>query len=422
MRVIGHVDRTGQGPAHGGWDVQSTRPRDLGALLFVVGLFAVMLADERWRWARPTSAERPPHIYRPAQERPDGRRDVPLGTLTRPGGHRHSKRMTIPWPTLRGTPIPRRVPRTEYARGVVYATAAGVALGTLGPVSTIAYGAGMSSPTFAALRATIGALVLAVFLVATRAERVALRRLPMRDRVLLGLTSVAQAALSLTIFAAYGAMAVAPVVAVYFCYPLLVAGGSIALGRERLTATRALALAIALGGLIVVVLGGSGVSGRISAAGLGLAGLAAACQATYLVASRSGFTRVPSQQATGAILAGAAVLMWLVAVPSEVASGHPGSWLGSPTAWIAIVIAGVVGAALAKVWMLRGVRRVGGTRAAVLMLAEPVTGVLLAAVLLSQGLTGIQLGGGIAVLAGALLAQRPAPAVVPIVPTAARGA
>ena len=34
---------TGQGPAYGGTDVQSTRPRDFGALLFVVGLFAVML-------------------------------------------------------------------------------------------------------------------------------------------------------------------------------------------------------------------------------------------------------------------------------------------------------------------------------------------------------------------------------------------
>lgn len=319
--------------------------------------------------------------------------------------------MTIPWPIRRGASLPRSIPRTEYARGVAYATAAGLALGTLGPVSNIAYGAGMSSPTFAAMRATIGALMLSLVLVATHAEQVSLRRLGKRDRALLGLTAVAQATLSLSIFAAYAAMAVAPVVAVYFCYPLLVAGASIALGRERLTTTRALALGIALGGLVFVVLGGSGVSGRVSVVGIALAGFAAACQATYLVASRSGFTRVPSQQATGVILAGAAVLMWLVAAPAEIASGHPGSWLASPTAWAAIAVAGVLGAALAKVWMLRGVRRVGGTRAAVLMLAEPVTGVLLASIVLSQGLTGVQIAGGVAVLAGAMLAQRPASAV-----------
>ena len=80
----------------------------------------------------------------------------------------------------------------------------------------------------------------------------------------------------------------------------------------------------------------------------------------------------PSQQATGIILGGAAVLMWLAAT-AEMTSGHPGSWLASPTAWVAVV--------------------------------------LLAGILLSQGLTGLQLAGGIAVLAGALLAQRPAPAV-----------
>lgn len=321
--------------------------------------------------------------------------------------------MTIPDLILRGTSLTHSIPRTDYARGVIYATAAGVALGTLGPASNIAYAAGMSSPTFAALRATIGALVVTAFVVATRAERVSLRGLSSRDRVLLGLTAIAQAALSLSIFAAYGAMAVAPVVAVYFCYPLLVAGASIVLGRERLTIVRALALTIALGGLVLVVFGGSGTSGRISVPGVILAGLAATCQATYLVASRSGFTRVPSQQATGVILAGAAVLMWLVAGPAEIASGHPGSWIGSPTAWAAVAVAGVLGAAMAKVWLLRGVRRVGGTRAAVLMLAEPVTGVLLAAILLSQGVTTLQLAGGVAVLAGALLAQRPAPAAVP---------
>lgn len=75
------------------------------------------------------------------------------------------------------------------------------------------------------------------------------------------------------------------------------------------------------------------------------------------MASRNGFTRVPSTQPVTGILAGAAVAIWAVA----------------------IAFAGAVGAGLAKVWLLKGVRRVGGTRSSVLMLAEPVTGVLLAA-------------------------------------------
>ena len=117
-----------------------------------------------------------------------------------------------------------------------------------------------------------------------------------------------------------------------------------------------------------------------------------------------------SPQATAIILTGAAVLMSAVAIPADLVSGHAGAWLASPLAWVSILIAGILGAAVAKVWMLRGVRRVGGTRAAVLMLAEPLTGVLLAAVLLGQGMSAIQMAGGMAVLGGALLAQRPAAA------------
>ncbi|MBI3749295.1 MAG: DMT family transporter [Chloroflexi bacterium] len=320
--------------------------------------------------------------------------------------------------SLRATSLARSIPRTDYAQGVAYATAAGIAFGTLGPLSNIAYAAGMTSPTFAALRATVGAGVLALILLPRRSECVPLGRLRKLDRALLALIAVAQAALSLSIFAAYATMAVAPVLAVYFCYPLLVAGASIALGRERLTRTRAVALGVALAGLIAVVFGGAGVSGRVSAIGLVLAGFAAACQATYLVVSRNGFTRVPSQQATAIILAVAAVLMWLVAAPIEIASARAGTWLLSPTVWVAVAVVGILGAALAKVWLLRGVRRVGGTRAAVLMLAEPVTGVILAGLLLGQGLTIPQLAGGIAVMVGAMLAQRPAPAMAAAVAAA----
>jgi drug/metabolite transporter (DMT)-like permease len=42
------------------------------------------------------------------------------------------------------------------------------------------------------------------------------------------------------------------------------------------------------------------------------------------------------------------------------------------------------------------------------LLSEPITGVALAAVLLGQGLSPVQAVGGVGVLVGAALAQRPA--------------
>ena len=298
---------------------------------------------------------------------------------------------------------------SSYGTGVLYAVGAGVALGTLGPVSNIAYAAGMGSPTFAALRATIGALVL-LALAGRDERRVSIRSLSRREQGTLALTAAAQACLSLAIFAAYSAMSVALVLAVYFSYPVLVAVASTVLGRERMTPVRAAALVIALGGLLVIVLGRMGPEAHLSGLGLALAAVAATCQATYLVVSRNGFTRVPSTQAVTVILAGAAIATWAVAIPVDGLSGKLTAWVMTPSAWMAILFAGAVGAGLAKVWMLKGVRRVGGTRSSVLMLAEPVTGVLLAALLLAQPIGLPELLGGAGVLIGAVLAQRPAAA------------
>jgi DME family drug/metabolite transporter len=298
---------------------------------------------------------------------------------------------------------------SSYGTGVLYVLGAGLAFGTLGPVSNVAYAAGMGSPTFAALRATVGVILL-LALAGRDERRVNLRALPRREQAMLAMTAAAQACLSLALFAAYGAMTVALVLAVYFSYPLLVCGASIALGRERLTPVRAGALVLALAGLLIVVLGRHGLDVHASLAGLALAAVAAICQATYLVVSRNGFTRVPSTQAVTVILAGAAVGIWAVALPVDGLSGRLFTWVGSPAAWLSILFAGAVGAGLAKVWLLRGVRRVGGTRSSVLMLAEPVTGVVLAALLLGQPFGVPELVGGAAILAGAVLAQRPASA------------
>ena len=318
----------------------------------------------------------------------------------------HARSMQPSLPGAFARPLPH-VALSSYGGGVASVLAAGIAFGALGPLSNLAYGAGMGSPTFAALRATIGALVLLV-VVGHDAGQIRLRSLPRREQVTLALTAGAQACLSLALFAAYGSMTVALVLAVYFSYPLLVCAASIVLGRERLTRVRALALVVALAGLLVVVLGRVGPDVHASAAGLILAFVAACCQATYLVASRNGFTRVPATQAVTVILAGAAMAIWAVAIPVDGLGGHLLVWVADPTAWVAVLFAGAVGAGLAKVWLLRGVRRVGGTRSSVLMLAEPVTGVVLAALVLGQPFGIPEILGGAAILAGAALAQRPA--------------
>ncbi len=309
----------------------------------------------------------------------------------------------------------RSRPAAAHIGGAAAILAAALAFSTLGSLSGIAYRAGMGSSTFVAVRALVGAGVLAAIL-ARRPERlVPLRGLPARERLILAAAIGANACLNLVLFAAYGRMAVAMVLAIYFTYPLLVATGSVALGRERFTLFRSCGLLLAGVGLALVM--ANQVAGStLAPLGIAFALAAATCQASYLVLSRASFTRVPAEQVTVLMLGGGAVLAGGVAVVTELPSGHLLGWVGSPSAWVAVGIAGALGAAAAKVWLLRGVRLLGATRTAVLMLAEPVSGVVLAAVLLGQDISPMQAAGGFTILAAAGLVQRPAPGRRPPAP------
>lgn len=310
---------------------------------------------------------------------------------------------------LRRRPWPWRASLVSpTARGAVWVVAAAMAFATLGSLSGIAYRAGMGSATFVTVRAAIGASVLLAVICLRPGCWVRLASLPGRERLMLGTAMAANATLNLTLFAAYGEMAVALVLAVYFSYPMLVSVASVLIGRERFTLARSAGLALAVAGLGLVMADQVGAA-AITPIGIAWALGAAVCQAGYLVVSRAGYTRVPVEQATALMLAGGALLAGIVALAVDLPAGRLGSWVGDPSAWGAVVVAGVLGAALAKVWLLRGVRLLGGTRTAVLMLFEPVVGVLLAAAVLGQAITPMEAIGGLVILAAAVLVQRPAP-------------
>lgn len=86
-------------------------------------------------------------------------------------------------------------------------------------------------------------------------------------------------------------------------------------------------------------------------------------------------------------------------------------------AWIWIILAATIGLAIPTTAILAGFRRLGPTRASILMLLEPVVAVLLAALLLAERPAPLQLLGGLLVLAGSLMAgihRPPAPGLPPL--------
>ena len=293
----------------------------------------------------------------------------------------------------------------RQVRGLLKVMAAAGAMGTLGPVAALAYGEGIGPATFSALRAGIGAAILGALILSGLQPSGSLARLPDGQRVLLALAVAVNGLMNLVLFFAFGAMAIGLVMAVFYCYPVLVALMSAALGRERLTPVRILSLGIACAGLALVLGGQLGPEAHATAAGIALAGIAATCHAIYLVTIRGGFDDVPGVQATSLVLAGGLVISGTAALAIS-GVGIAGEWLVSPVAWAAILCAGTFGA-LPKVWVMGGVRLIGSTRAAVALLMEPVVAVVVAELVLGQQLTAAELAGGAAILVAVVLAQLP---------------
>ena len=82
--------------------------------------------------------------------------------------------------------------------------------------------------------------------------------------------------------------------------------------------------------------------------------------------------------------------------------------LRDPSLLPLLAFTGLFAAAIPSILFLTGIRLIGGTRAGILMLFEPVVGVALAALLLDEALAPIQVLGGVAILGAALILQRSA--------------
>lgn len=298
-----------------------------------------------------------------------------------------------------------RLLRAGEGVGLLKVMSAAAAMGTLGPVAAVAYGEGLEPATFSALRAAVGAAILGGLVLSHRQPSVSLARLAPRQRALFALAVAVNGLANLVLFFAFGAMAVGLVMVIFYCYPVLVALMSAALGRDRLTPLRIFALALACAGLALTLGSQLGPEAHATAAGVALAGIAATCHAVYLVVIRGGFDDVPTVQATSLVLAGGLVISGTTALLTGGAGGA-GEWLTSPVAWAAILCAGTLGA-LPKVWVMGGVRLIGSTRAAVALLTEPVVAVVVAAVALGQRLTPLELVGGAAILVAVVLVQLP---------------
>jgi drug/metabolite transporter (DMT)-like permease len=270
--------------------------------------------------------------------------------------------------------------------------------GAMAIFGKLAYDAGLEVGDLLLVRFALAAALLLAVAGATGA----LRGLPRRGVVAgLGMGAIGYATQSGLFFGALERMDASLLALILYVYPALVLVGAVALGRERASARRVAALAIALAGTALVLVGAA--SGSLDALGTAMGFGAAVAYTIYILIGDRVGGGVPPVALAALVCVGATVTF---GVASAVRGGPELGFGAEGWAWVgAIALVSTVGAIL---FFFAGLARVGPSAASILSTLEPVVTVALAAAVFGESLGGVQLVGGALVLSAVVVMQWPA--------------
>ncbi|MCY7301661.1 MAG: DMT family transporter [Thermoleophilia bacterium] len=288
---------------------------------------------------------------------------------------------------------------TRPLKGYALVLGSALLLGTLGVFSKLFYDAGGEPFTLLFLRFAAGGPLLVLIALARREQWPPLRGISLGASL-----GVLQLLVAFALFEGFARAPVGLVVLVFFCYPLIVAVAAAFLFGEELGPRRVRVLALGTAGVALTV----GLPDSANTTGIALGLLAGICVAGLVVSARALTT-------TGGIaplvLCGLMFTSPLVVlVPISAARGVELDLGGEAWLWAAgaVVVSVVIPIAL----FYTGVQLAGAGAASILGVGEPLAGVLLAYLVLSESLTWLQLLGGLLIVAAVVVlswqATRPA--------------
>lgn len=274
--------------------------------------------------------------------------------------------------------------------GILLVIFAAVCYGAMPIFVRLVYAAGVEPFTLLCLRFDLASLLMLALL--------RLRRQPFpRGRTLVsllllgGVMYVSQSTvyyLSLTLLPA-GLLAL-----LFFLYPAVVTGLSVAFFKERITRVKLAALLLALcgGALTAGPRGGGG-----QPLGVALALSAAVLYGIYIILSGRVIAGVAPIPATTVIVLGAGVVFTAIALRRGMTL--PTTWGG----WAGILALVLVSTVLAIIAFMAGLERIGAANTAMISTVEPVTSIVLAGLVLGESIRPLQLLGGALILGAVML-------------------
>jgi drug/metabolite transporter (DMT)-like permease len=279
--------------------------------------------------------------------------------------------------------------------GVLWVAASAAGFGAMAIFAKLAYRDGVSLSTMLFLRFAIAGVLLAAWGVSRD------MRWPRGADLwrLIGMGALGYVGQAYCYFSALKYASAGLVALLLYLYPAIVVVLSAALFGRKVGAARAVAVAAALVGTALAV--GGDLYSEPAGIALGVGG--ALIYSVYILVGEGVMTRVgPAPAATVVMLS--AALTYAV-----MATGEGYAWPQSPPGWAAVLAIAVFSTLLAILGFFKGLEKLGAADASTVSTLEPLVTIGLAALVLGETATPLQLvGGGLILSAVTYLARRPA--------------
>lgn len=291
-------------------------------------------------------------------------------------------------------------PHTARERqGLLLCLLATAGFGSMGVLAKLAYGEGASVLTLLSVRFAIGAALLWAFAAHRGVARIAAA--PRAAAGALGMGLLLYSAESGLYATALTHISASLAELLMFTYPAIVVVAAIALRRETASRRRLGAVAVATGGVALVLLGGS--AGAIDPVGVGLALGAALLYAAYVLTTHHISGALHPLTFAALVCTGAAISFTLFGTASgdlRLGGVHAEAWL-----WITTIA--VLSTAVGMSAFIAGVERLGPSRASIMSALDPIIAVVAAALVFGDQLGPVQLLGGMLVVSAVVILQLP---------------
>lgn len=284
------------------------------------------------------------------------------------------------------------------SRGYVMVAAAALCWGLSATAAKVLLTTSVDTILLVQTRATFAAIVLAIIMFAFRRDLMRARLRDIGRMSLLGLIGVAGA--NFTYYYAIREGSVATAIMMQYTAPLLVMGYATWTGEELLTPSKVFAACVAITGCVLAVGGPGATVGTMTRNGFISGVLSSVTFGFMTVYSRHLLQRNNVWTVTLYSLTAASVFWLLVNPPWVIAARNP-----APMTWFALAGMGMISILIPHSLYFSGLRHVVASRAIIVSTLEPIVAMTSAAVIVGEGLSGMQAAGAGLVIVAIIMLQ-----------------